>query len=163
MRGGFAAIFAIAVAGAGAGQALAAPASEFDAAAHQLAAKFASTWTAADGRGYGEAYWPDAELVDPAGDISDGREAIIQTHVNLWKRGRSRASTTVRRVRPLSARLMVTDITAVICGFAALPPGARPDTKGCVWSNLKHVVEKRGPDWKIVASQNTFLAPPKGR
>jgi uncharacterized protein (TIGR02246 family) len=162
MRNGMRIVFALGIALAGASQAVAAE-TEFQAAARKLAAKFASTWTAADGPGYGEAYWPDAELVDPAGDLSDGRAAIIQTHVNLWKRGRSRASTTVRRVRPLTPRLMVVDITATICGFAQYPPGARPDKKGCVWSNLKHVAEKRGADWKILASQNTFTAPPKGR
>lgn len=143
--------------------AAAAQPSKFEAVASQVAKSFSTSWNAADGRGYGDAYWPDAELVDPAGMIWAGRKAIIQTHMDLWARGRSTASTSVRRVRPLSDTLMVADITAVICGFAQMPPGARPDAKGCVWSNLKHVVEKRGPDWKIVASQNTFMAPPSGK
>jgi len=135
---------------------------EFDEVARQLAETFSATWNAADGAGYGQAYWPDAELVDPSGMVWTGRDAIIQTHVTLWSHGHSTASATVRRVRPLSSSFMVVDITAIVCGFAQLPPGARPDAKDCVWSNLKHVVEKRGTDWKIIASQNTFEAPPAG-
>lgn len=109
---------------------------------------------------YGEAYWPDAELVDPSGRISNGRAAIVQTHIDLWQRGKSTARTAVRRVRGLSADLMVVDIVTTVRGFAQLPPGARADGEGCVWSNLKHVAERRGGDWRIVASQNTFTAPP---
>jgi uncharacterized protein (TIGR02246 family) len=134
---------------------------QYNAAAEQLAAAFATTWTAKDGPGYGLAYWPDAELVDPSGAIWDGREAIAQTHVDLWKAtGDTKATATVRRVRPLSPTLMVVDITAVITGFPAPPPGGSADAEGRVYSNLKHVVEMRGGEWKISASQNTFIPPP---
>lgn len=137
-----------------------APPAEMATAAALLASQFASTWNAADGAAYGQAYWQEAELVDPSGRIWDGRSAIVQTHLDLWKRGKSTARTIVRRVRPLSDRLMVVDITATVCGFSQLPLGARADAQGCVWSNLKHVVEKRGSEWKIIASQNTFTRPP---
>lgn len=131
-------------------------------AAEQLASTFAATWNAKDGPGYGTAYWPDAELVDPTGRISDGREAIIKTHEELWSAtGDTRASTTVRRVRPVSPTLMVVDINAVIDGFPAPPPGATADSNGAVYSNLKHLAQKRGNEWKILVSQNTFLPPPR--
>ena len=108
------------------------------------------------------AYWPEAELVDPSGRIFDGRDAIIKTHQELWAAtGNTTASTTVRRVRPLSPTLMVVDIATVVKGFPAPPPGGTADANGVVYSNLKHVAEKRGSDWKILASQNTFQPPPK--
>ena len=87
---------------------------DYQRAAEQLAAAFATTWNAKDGLAYGMAYWPDAELVDPSGRISDGRDAIIKTHEELWAAtGDTKASTTIRRVRPLSSTLMVVDITVV--------------------------------------------------
>lgn len=135
---------------------------EYQNAANQLAAAFATTWNAQDGPAYGEAYWPEAELVDPSGGIFDGRDAIIKTHEELWAAtGKTTSSTTVRRVRPLSPTLMVIDITSVVRGFPAQPPGGTADANGVVYSNLKHVAEKRGDQWKILVSQNTFQAPPK--
>jgi uncharacterized protein (TIGR02246 family) len=99
---------------------------EYKAGAEQLAAAFATTWTAHDGPNYGLAYWPEAELVDPSGAIWDGREAIAQMHVDLWNAtGNTTAAATVRRVRPLSPTLMVVDITAVISGFPGPPPWRR--------------------------------------
>src|SRR5436190_17558127 len=136
--------------------------SEYQQAAAQLAAAFATTWNAKDGPAYGAAYWPDAELVDPSGGIFDGRDAIIKTHEDLWAAtGNTTASTTVRRVRPVSPTLMVVDITTVVTGFPAAPPGGTADANGAVHSNLKHLAEKRGNDWKILVSQNTFIQPAK--
>jgi hypothetical protein len=43
--------------------------------------------------------------------------------------------------------------------FPTPPPGGTADAKGNVYANLKHVAERRGNDWKILASQNTFLPP----
>jgi uncharacterized protein (TIGR02246 family) len=137
-------------------------AAEYQRAAEELAAMFAATWNAKDGPAYGLAYWPDAELVDPSGLIWDGRDAIIKTHVDLWNAtGNTTASTTIRRVRALSPTLMVVDITATVAGLPAPPPGGTADAKGAVYSNLKHVAERRGDEWKILVSQNTFIPPPK--
>lgn len=128
--------------------------------ADRLAKTFAATWNARDGRAYGEAYWPDAELVDPSGAVWTGRGAIIKTHVDLWD-GPARATRMVahvRRVRYLSPSLFVVDIDTAANGFSPPPPGA-PD--GIVRTRLKHVVEKRGDGWRIVSSQNTFIAAPR--
>ena len=126
-------------------------------AAKRLADAFANTWNQRNGRSYGESYWPDAELVDPSGRVWTGREAIIQTHVDLWKGPASATHMTahVRRVRALSANLFIVDIDTAADGFSPPPPGA-PD--GIVRTRLKHVVEKRIGQWKILASQNTFVA-----
>ena len=134
-----------------------APSREQLLAASQLAQAFASTWNGRDGTGYGEAYWPEAELVDPSGQVWNGRNAIIQTHLDLWA-GAAKAThmtAQVRRVRALSASLFVVDIDTAATGFSPPPPGA-PD--GIVRTRLKHVVEKRMGQWKIFTSQNTFIS-----
>lgn len=131
---------------------------EVEKAARDLASSFTDTWNRQDGSGYGSAYWPEAELVDPTGAIWDGREAITQMHVELWQgpARNSRVDARVRRVRPLAPNVGVIDLDVSVEGFAA--PGASPAAK--IEAHLKHVVEKRDGEWKIIASQNTFVAAP---
>jgi uncharacterized protein (TIGR02246 family) len=128
-------------------------------AASRLARTFASTWNRRDGLGYGEAYWPDAELVDPSGQVWNGRKAIVQTHLDLWA-GPAKGThmvAQVRRVRMLSPTLFVVDIDTSATGFSPPPPGA---PGGVVQTRLKHVVQKRSGQWKILVSQNTFVSGP---
>ena len=134
--------------------------SEMMAAAESLAQTFMDTWNRQDGEAYGNAYWADAELVDPTGQIWDGRDAIANMHVELWRgpASGSYVESRVRRVRPLNSKVMVVDLDVVVAGFS--PPGATINAKGQIEARLKHVVEQRGDEWKIVASQNTFVAGP---
>lgn len=136
------------------------PLTQMRAAAEQLARTFTDTWNSQNGAAYGEAYWPDAELVDPTGQVWDGREAIAAMHVHLWS-GPARntlVSATVRRIRPIGTGAMVVDLDVDVAGFSPAPPGAAVHADGKVKAHLKHVVEERAGDWKIVASQNTFVA-----
>jgi uncharacterized protein (TIGR02246 family) len=136
------------------------PQAEMRTAAEQLAHTFTDTWNDQDGAGYGEAYWPDAELVDPTGQVWDGRDAIVAMHVQLWN-GPARTtqvSAKVRRIRPIGTNAMVVDLEVDVAGFSPAPPGAAVHGDGKVKARLKHVVEKRAGDWKIAASQNTFVA-----
>jgi uncharacterized protein (TIGR02246 family) len=133
---------------------------EMTAAAEQLARIFTSTWNAQNGEAYGEAYWPDAELVDPTGQVWDGREAIVTMHVHLWNgpARRTQVSAEVRRIRPIGTDAMVVDLDVIVAGFSVPPPGAAVHADGKVKAHLKHVVERRAGDWKIAASQNTLVA-----
>lgn len=126
-------------------------------AATHLAETFASTWNRRDGRAYGEAYWPDAELVDPSGQLWSGRDAIVETHRDLWAGPARNTHMTarVRRVLSLGPTLFVVDIDTAATGFSPPPPGA---PNGVVQTRLKHVVEKRHGQWKILTSQNTFVS-----
>ena len=133
---------------------------EMTTAAEQLARTFTDTWNGQDGAAYGQAYWPDAELVDPTGQVWDGRDAIAAMHVDLWN-GPARNTqvfATVRRVRPIGGEAMVVDLDVEVEGFSPAPPGAAVHAEGKVKARLKHVVERRAADWKIAASQNTFVA-----
>lgn len=135
---------------------------EMRAVAEAFARTFTDTWNQQDGPAYGSAYWPDAELVDPTGTIWDGRAAIEQMHVDLWN-GPARntlVEANVRRVRALTPSLAVVDLAVSVAGFSPPPPGAEAGADGKVETRLKHVVEKRGTDWKVIASQNTFVAGP---
>jgi uncharacterized protein (TIGR02246 family) len=131
------------------------PADSIEAAADELARTFERTWNERDGAGYGTAYWPDAELVDPLGQIWDGRRAIVQMHVDLWAGPFSNTAVCarVRRVREIAPTAAVVDLEISGSGFPN-PPGRSGD----ITARLKHVVVKRGSDWKIAASQNTFVA-----
>ena len=136
------------------------PLTEMRAAAEQLAQTFTATWNGQDGPAYGEAYWPDAELVDPTGQVWDGRAAIAAMHVHLWS-GPARdteVEAKVRRIRPLGTDAMVVDLDVDVAGFNPAPPGAAVHADGKVKAHLKHVVENRAGEWKISASQNTFVA-----
>lgn len=108
---------------------------------------------------YGTLYWPDAELVDPSGNVWNGAPAIVQMHADLWNTAfkSSAVSGTVRSTRRLSPTLMIVDFNLDLNVAGALPPTI-PSTNGVAKAHLKHVMERRGGDWKVVAAQNTFYA-----
>lgn len=135
-----------------------------DEVAAAFADTFAATWNDQDGPAYGAAYWPDAELVDPTGSVWAGREAIAGVHVDLWNGPArdTRVTASVRRARALSSTLAVVDLDVEVTGFSPAPPGAVCGPDGIVRTRLKHVIEKRESEWKIIASQNTFVAAPGG-
>lgn len=141
-----------------------------DAAAAALAG-FTDAWNrAAAGdsaapQAYGSLYWPDAELVDPTGQVWPDQGAIVQMHIDLWStvfKG-STVQGAVRRARRLSPSLMIADFDLTLTLPRSPPPGM-PAVDGVVRARLKHVMEKRGSQWKVLAAQNTFQAgPPPGR
>src|SRR5215216_5844369 len=100
------------------------PLGEMRSAAEQLARTFTDTWNNKNGAGYGEAYWPDAELVDPTGQVWDGRDAIAAMHVHLWSgpARNTQVSARVRRVRPIGTEAMVVDLDVGCCGVFSGSP-----------------------------------------
>jgi hypothetical protein len=81
-------------------------------------------------------------------------------HVDLWKGPArdTRVIVSVRRTKPLSPTLAVVDLDVEVTGFSPAPLGATCGLDGIVRTHLKHVIEKRETEWKIIASQNTFVA-----
>lgn len=130
------------------------------AAADAMVKRFADSWNRADGTAYGENYWPEAELVNPSGDILNGKAAIVQEHVDLWAgvlKG-SHASGAVRKIQMLGANYMVVDFDLQVSGARQFPPGSSPDANGVLRGHLKHVMERRNGLWKVLSAQNTFIA-----
>jgi uncharacterized protein (TIGR02246 family) len=133
--------------------------SDAKAAADVMVKRFADSWNRQDGPAYGENYWPEAELVNPAGAILNGQKAIVQEHVDIWAgilKG-SRVSGTVRKIQMLGSNYMVVDLDLQVTGFRRPPPGSPPDAK-VLRNHLKHVMEKRNGVWKVLSAQNTFIA-----
>src|SRR5450631_3673779 len=121
---------------------------------------FVDSWNRADGSAYGDNYWPDAELVDPSGEIVDGRAAIAQEHVDLWAgifKG-SRIAAKVRRVRRLDPNHVIVDFNTELSGIRELPSGSQNQGSNNVLRNhLKDILEKRNGQWKVLSAQNTFI------
>ena len=131
-------------------------------AASDALARFVNSWNRAAAGDvqapalYGDLYWPDAELVDPSGMIWNGQPAIQQMHVDLWHTAfkGSNVKGNVRKTRRLSPTLMIADFNLDL----ALAPSGSAQANGIVRAHLKHVMEKRGGTWKVVAAQNTFYS-----
>jgi uncharacterized protein (TIGR02246 family) len=137
------------------------PDKEARAAAEQTVHRFVDSWNREDGKAYGENYWPDAELVNPSGGIVKGRAAIAKEHVDLWAgifKG-SHMAATLRKVRRLDPNHIIVDFDTELSHVQKPPPGAPPN--GVIKTHLKHILEKRHGEWKVVAAQNTFIAPPR--
>src|SRR6266446_8970339 len=134
---------------------------EAKAAADATVRSFVDSWNRADGAAYGENYWPDAELVNPSGEIVEGRAAIAQEHVDLWAgifKG-SRMAAKVRRVRRLDPNHIIVDFDTELSGIRELPPGSQNQgSNNVLRTHLKHILEKRNGQWKVLAAQNTFIA-----
>ena len=108
---------------------------------------------------YGTLYWPDAELVDPSGNIWSGQPAIVQMHVALWNTAfkGSEVKGVVRRTRQLAPTLMIVDFNLDLKVAGPLPPTI-PSANGVVKAHLKHVMERRAGEWKVLSAQNTFYS-----
>jgi uncharacterized protein (TIGR02246 family) len=133
---------------------------EAKAAADATVRSFVDSWNRADGAAYGENYWPDAELVNPSGEIVDGRAAIAQEHVDLWAgifKG-SRMAAKVRRVRRLDPNHIIVDFDTELSSVRELPPGSQNQGNNVLRTHLKHILEKRNGHWKVLSAQNTFIA-----
>jgi uncharacterized protein (TIGR02246 family) len=131
---------------------------EAQAAANAMVNRFVDSWNRADGAAYGENYWPEAELVDPSGQIVSGKAAIVQEHIELWAgpfKG-THTSGKVRRIQKLGSNYMIVDFNAELSGVRQLPPGTTQSGNGLLCSHLKHVMEKRSGVWKVLSAQNTF-------
>ncbi len=127
--------------------------------AHAMVNRFVDSWNRADGVGYGENYWPEAELVDPVGRIVSGQTAIVHEHVEMWAgpfKG-SRATGKVRRIQMLGSNYMIIDFDVEVSGVHQLPPGSPPNAEGVLRNHLKHIMEKRNGSWKVLSAQNTFI------
>jgi uncharacterized protein (TIGR02246 family) len=141
------------------------PASDSQKIAEQALNVFLDSWNrAAAGdvqapQSYGTLYWQDAELVDPSGNIWRAAPDIVQMHVDLWKTAfkGSKIKGTVRRTRQISPTLMIADFDLDLAVAGPLPPSI-PNTNGVVKAFLKHVMERRGNEWRVIAAQNTFYS-----
>lgn len=130
-------------------------------AADSMLNRFVDSWNHADGQSYGQNYWPDAELVDPSGIVLEGKGPIVQEHVDLWNgifKG-SHIKGKVRRIRMLGPNYMMVDLDLEVSNVRQLPHGSPAFPDRVLRNHLKHILQKRAGVWKVIAAQNTFIAP----
>lgn len=129
--------------------------------AKQVVAQLNDAWNRGDASAWAAPYAEDAEFINILGSVFSGKAAIRTRHAEIFDRA-FRGSTmkaTVRQVRMLGATVMVVDSDTEVRNFRQLPPNVLPTSNGVLRTRLKHVLEKRGSLWQIVASQNTDVKP----
>lgn len=143
---------------------------EVETVASSALSSFIASWNraaAGDSLGYAQyraLYWPDADLVDPSGNVWNDQNGIVQMHIDLWNapfKG-SVVAGKLRKARGLSSTALVADFDLIL-KLAGPPPTSGPGADGPVKAHLKMVMMKRGNEWRTISSQNTFFsdsAPP---
>jgi hypothetical protein len=84
----------------------------------------------------------------------------VKEHVDLWARifKGTHLKVAVRRVQVLSAKYSLVDFDAYLFGVHTGPPGAARSPAGVLVAHLKHIVEKRNGEWRVLFAQNTLVA-----
>jgi len=116
-----------------------------------------AAWTAKDAAAYASAFAPDGQLINPAGVLISGQDAVRATHVFLFT-GPFAGSTlafAVHDIQFLTGTVAVVYLNLSITGYAFLPPGVTASSDGVLRARVTWVVEKRGGEWQIVLQQNT--------
>ncbi len=127
--------------------------------------RFIASWNraaAGDSLGYAQyrtLYWRDADLVDPSGSVWNDQNGIVQMHVDLWNTAfkGSVVDGRLRKARRLSPTVLVADFDLTLKLVGPAPPGS-PGAGGPVKAHLKMVMTKRGKEWRVISSQNTFFS-----
>ena len=141
------------------GRAIASPA-DSTAIVHAVA-ELDSAWNTGNADRWAANYTPDCDFVNILGMALPSFEAMRARHHEIMTgvfRG-SRHEGRIRRLRFLGADAAVVDVDIQVTGFKALPPGSRPSKPGVLETRMKHVFQRIDGAWKIVASQNTAVAP----
>ncbi len=129
-------------------------------------ARQADAWNRHDIKAWMAPFSEDADFINIVGMALLGRPEIEQRHAELFKGifARSRVVVTTRQVRSLGATAAVAEMDYELRGHDRLPPGivaTEPD--GTLRTRMKYVWQLRPEGWRIVAAQNTAIAPRRGK
>jgi uncharacterized protein (TIGR02246 family) len=130
--------------------------------AEGLVERWVDAWNRADATAFGQCYWPDAEVVNPAGGIASGRTAIEQDAAAIWA-GLSpviRFTGSVRKVQQLGPDFLMVDFDLSVSGGGALTriAAGAVDSGPAIRAHMKHVLANRDGTWRTLAAQGTFNA-----
>ena len=120
-----------------------------------------SAWAHSDADRWASHYAQDADFVNILGMYMADTKAMHARHHEIFTgvfKG-SRHVGTIRRLRFLDATVAIADVDVEVTDFKALPPGVVPTAPGVLRTRMKHILTKSGDGWKIVATQNTAVAP----
>lgn len=121
--------------------------------------RLAQAWNASDASRWAAEYWPDGELINILGMVLSDADQVRDRTAEILNgpfRG-SHFTFIVRSIRFAGADAVIVDTDITITGFRGLPPGIGVTRTGELLTRMKHVYERRGGKWRIVASQNTAV------
>lgn len=130
-----------------------------------IVADLDSAWAHADANRWASHYAPDADFINILGMHMADTKAMHARHHEIFTgvfKG-SKHVGALRLLRFLDATVAIADVDVEVTGFKALPPGVVPTTPGVLRTRMKHILTKSGDGWKIVATQNTAVAPMAGK
>lgn len=120
-----------------------------------------SAWAHSDADRWAKQYSPDADFINILGMYMPDIKAMHARHHEIMTgvfKG-SRHAGTLRRLRFLDAIVAIADVDIEVTGYKALPPGVVPTAPGVLRTRMRHILTKSGEGWRIVATQNTAVAP----
>jgi len=120
-----------------------------------------SAWASGDADRWARGYAADADFINILGMLFPDTNSMRARHHEIFNgvfRG-SRHEGTIRRMRFPAPDVAIVDVDVAVTGFKALPPGVRPTELGVLRTRMRHVFQKTDGYWRIVATQNTAIAP----
>ena len=118
-------------------------------------------WHTGDAARWVAHYAADARFVNVSGTLMSDA-ATLRARLDVIFRGIFRGSRhvgTLQFVRALGADGALVDEDIEITGFRGLPVGVQATVPGVLRTRMRHVLQRQGNRWVIVASQNTTVAP----
>ncbi len=126
-----------------------------------VVAELDSAWNRADAARGAVNWVEDCDFVNIFGMVLPNREIMQARHHEIFVgifRG-THHEARLRKLRFLGSDVAIADVEITVTGFKDLPPGTRPTRPGVLETRMKHVLTKVDGTWKIVATQNTAVAP----
>ena len=131
-----------------------------ESAIQQVLSGMDEAWNQGDAKTLASYFTPDAELIDVAGTIHGGRNAIERRDAILLgdMLNGSHLTQELRTIRFLRPDVAVVDSNAQLYGYKSLPKGL-PTAGAVLTARVRHVMVYNGK-WWIVATQFTYVPPP---
>lgn len=132
-----------------------------EAALRALVARQAEAWNRHDAAAWCKDFAPDADFVNIAGMVFNGRTEIEKRHsaifTSVFKESRTRV--TVRKLSFPRPDVALLETEHEVTQFGALPPGVQPTEPGVLRTRMKYVLTREEAGWQIIAAQNTDVKP----
>ncbi len=127
----------------------------------QLIAAQTEAWNRHDAAQWSKDFAPDADFVNIAGTVFQGRAEIEKRHAGIFASifKNSRTQVTVRRLVFLGPDIAVVDTDHEVTGHEGLPPGVQNTEDGVLRTRMRYVMRKAEGKWLIAAGQNTDVKP----
>ena len=136
------------------------------AAIAELVKALTTAWNNADAAAWADAYSEEAIFINIIGMVMEGREPIRAQHAGIWSsiyQG-SELVQSIREIRFLGPDIAIADLDIRLSKIRELPPGMgsadhADDGAKSLRTIMRHVLKRSDGAWRIVASQNTVVAP----